>query len=264
MRTPALAIIGGTGLEEFIDVGYKYHKETMFGMVNYVLGSISNVDILFIPRHGFRHEDPPHKIRYKACIDLIAAHEISKVIAFTAVGSLRYDLEPGSIVIPNQVIDYSLHNDTFYNFNSFHVDFTYPYCADMGLKAFEVLRSEGLEVDYGYTYVSTYGPRFESASEIEMLRRIGADIVGMTNIPESVLAREAGLHYMVISIVSNYAAGMQAKVTADEVYDLIKHVKPKLRKILYTLVNLFVEYEPKDSCADFKDTYRDFREVGKI
>lgn len=264
MSIPALAIIGGTGLEEFIDVGYKYHKETMFGTVSYVLGSISNVDILFIPRHGFKHEDPPHKVRYKAYIDLIAAHGVSKVIAFTAVGSLRYDLEPGSIVIPNQIIDYSLHDDTFYNLDSFHVDFTFPYCVDMGLKAFEVLKSRGQDIRYGYTYVSTYGPRFESAGEIDMLRRVGADIVGMTNIPESVLAREAGLHYMVISVVSNYAAGMQARITADEVYDLMKRVKHRLRKILDILVNLFVEYEPEDGCNYFKEIYRDFREVGKI
>lgn len=264
MRSPVLAIIGGTGLEEFIDVGSRYYKETMFGTVNYVLGSISDVDIMFIPRHGFKHENPPHKVPYKANIDLIAAHNISKVIAFSAVGSLRYDLKPGSIVIPNQLIDYSLHGETFYDFDSFHVDFTFPYCRDMGLKAYQVLRERGIDVGYGYTYVSTYGPRFESAGEIEMLRRMGADIVGMTNVPESVLAREAGLHYMLISIVSNYAAGMQDRVTSEEVYDVMASVKPKLKDILHILVEVFAEYEPKDGCSSFRDTFRDFREVRRI
>ncbi len=261
MRRPLLAIVGGTGLEEFIEVGSRYYKETMFGSVGYVLGSISNKDVLFIPRHGFKHEYPPHKVPYKAIIDLISAHGIDKVIAFSAVGSLRYDLKPGDIVIPNQIIDFSLHGETFYDFNSFHVDFTSPYCRDMGYRAYETILASGLNIKYGYTYVSTYGPRFESAGEINMLRRLGADIVGMTNIPESVLAREAGIHYLLISTVSNYAAGMQKIVSAEEVYEIMDRVKPKLRKILNILVEDLADYTPTDECGYFRDTYRDYREV---
>ena len=260
--SPRLAIIGGTGLEKFIDAEGRYYKETLYGQVGYTFGYVGDVEVIFIPRHGFKHEYPPHKVPYKAIIDLIAANDIDKIIGFSAVGSLRYDLKPGDIVIPTQIIDFSKHRETFYGFNAYHVDFTYPYCMTLGLEILKALNGIGLDVKYGYTYVSTYGPRFESSAEINMLRRVGADIVGMTNIPESVLAREAGIHYVLISIVSNYAAGMQRRVSAEEVYDVMSKVEPILKKALRSIISSIKDVSPEDSCIAFKNVYREYREVG--
>ena len=259
--SPVLAVIGGTGLEKFISAGEYLSRNTVYGRVDYLLGLVSGSYIMFIPRHGFKHEYPPHKVPYKAIIDTIVAHGVDKVLAFSAVGSLRYDLKPGDIVIPTNLIDFSRHTETFYSFNAFHTDFTRPYCSDISRKIYISLRDSGIDIRYGYTYVSTYGPRFESSAEIDMYRMLGADIVGMTSIPESVLAREAGLHYSLISIVSNYAAGMQPIVTSEEVYETMSKVEDRLREILLKAVDILSGYSPRDGCSRFRDTYVESRGV---
>ncbi len=261
--SPRIAVIGGTGLEKFLDPVERLYKDTLYGQVGYTFGYVGDVEVIFIPRHGFNHEYPPHRVPYRAIIDVVAAHNIDKVVAFSAVGSLRYDLKPGDIVIPTQVIDYSIHQETFYDFNAYHVDFTNPYCRSLAIESYRELVRRGIDVKYGYTYVSTYGPRFESAAEITMLRRFGADIVGMTNIPESVLAREAGIHYILISTVSNYAAGMQRYVSSEEVYEVMRRRESILRDVLKIVVETIADLSPIDSCTNFRDVYRDVREVRK-
>jgi len=247
-----IGIIGGTGFERLISEGIKTELDTPYGNVEYIKGYLEDVDIIFIPRHGFRHEKPPHKIPYKANIYTFHKLGIERVIGISAVGSLREDLPPGSIVIPNQLIDYTTRRDTFYDEKAVHVDVTRPYCREMMKIVINKAHELKIDLRYGYVYITTEGPRFETPAEIRMFKKIGADIVGMTNIPEAILAREIGLHYILIALVTNYAAGMQNMVSMDEVYDVTKKAERNLYKLIrYSIKELSKAYLD-DECTKFK------------
>ncbi len=247
--TRAVGVIGGTGLEEILASG----EEAIFNWrglsIRFFKGLVGDTQVFFIPRHGPKHEYPPHRVPYKGYMTLFRCMGVDRVIGLSAVGSLRLDLEPGAIVIPTNLIDYSLHGSTFYDERVVHVDFTYPYCQELVEVLYTGLFKAGLDVRFGYTYVATYGPRFESAAEIEFLRRAGADVVGMTSIPESVLAREAGIHYALVAVVSNYAAGLQRRVTEDEVYMVMKRVLDGLKTGLRQIIPHVSEIDLKDGCS---------------
>ncbi len=244
-----VGIIGGTGLEKLLNLDENLVFRWRGLKINYSRGYVGDVDVVFIPRHGPNHEYPPHRVPYEAYITLLKCLGVDRVIGFSAVGSLRLDLRPGSIVIPDNIIDFSLHGRTFFDEDVFHVDFTHPYCRSLSLELYRCLKKMGINVLWGYTYVSTYGPRFESAAEIDFLRMVGGDIVGMTNIPESVLAREAGLHYTLVSVVSNYAAGIQSLITEEEVYKVVSDVINGLAEGIYSCIPDVAKAILEDNCS---------------
>ncbi len=211
-----VAIIGGTGLYENprLEKPEKVIVETRFGRALLYRGRHREQEIYFLARHGAGHGLPPHLVNYRANIAALKILGIDAVLATAAVGSLRQEMAPGDLVVIDQFIDFTRGRpSTFFEGGGagvVHIDMTEPYCPALRgafLRAGEAL---GEDIVDGGCYVCTEGPRFETPAEIAMFARWGGDLVGMTNVPEVVLAREAGLCYATITLVSNYAAGISA------------------------------------------------------
>lgn len=211
-----LAIIGGSGLTQLanLDVSRREVVRTPFGDPSGALtfGSIGGQSVVFLARHGYGHTIPPHLVNYRANIwALIKEAKASRIVSVASVGSIRRDLAPGSLVIPHQILDYTWgRSSTFFEGGAnqvVHVDFTHPY--DEALRA-ELLRAAeamGEPISEGAVYATTQGPRLETAAEVDRLERDGADIVGMTGMPEAVLARELEVPYAALCVVANWGAG---------------------------------------------------------
>ncbi|MEP6757546.1 MAG: MTAP family purine nucleoside phosphorylase [Chthonomonadales bacterium] len=212
-----IAIIGGTGFETLagdleitrIDVG------TCFGPIIVNRASRASTEFYFLSRHGADHHIAPHSVPYQANIAALVELGVSHVIGTNAVGSLSIDLEPGSFVLYDDFIDFTRNRPLTYWTGHpsksklvVHTDFSNPYCDAIRKALLEWSAISGVNLVKSATYVCTDGPRFESPAEIRMFRAMGGDVVGMTGLPEAIFAREAGLHYAGIGIVSNLGAGL--------------------------------------------------------
>lgn len=213
------AIIGGSGLlslADFEPVG-QYAIDTAWGRPSCPVarGRLAGVDILFLPRHGERHQIPPHRVNYRANIAALVALGASHVFAFNAVGGIDPALAPGALVVPDQLIDYTWGREHTYADSALaplqHVDFTQPYHETTRQALIAAALSSGIPVHRNGVYAATQGPRLESAAEIRRLRRDGCDLVGMTGMPEAGLAREKKLPYACLALVVNAAAGTSAR-----------------------------------------------------
>ena len=222
-----IAIIGGTGLTSikgFKETG-KEVISTPFGEASAPLiqGDLFGQEVCFIARHGTEHTIPPHKINYRANIWLLKNAGIEKVISVNAVGSIRSDMQPSSLIIPDQIIDYTTSRiNTFYEeelTNVVHIDFTQPFCEELRQSIINVANAKKIEIISEGTYAATEGPRLESAAEVNRLERDGCHLIGMTCMPEAALAREQELCYASISVVANLAAG---RGTEDLNMDMIE------------------------------------------
>lgn len=210
-----LAIIGGSGMTVLPGMGQLRHlaASTAYGEPSapIAVGSINGREIAFLARHGEGHSIAPHEINYRANIQALKEAGVREVVSIATVGGIRADFGPGALVVPSQLIDYTWgRRSTFFEgpgASVTHVDFTEPYSANLRAKILAAARSCGEAVADGGVYAVTQGPRLETAAEIVRLERDGADLVGMTAMPEAVLAREAGLDYAAVAVVANHAAG---------------------------------------------------------
>ena len=210
-----LAIIGGSGLTTLsnLDVSHREVVRTPYGEPSgaLVFGQICGKPAMFLPRHGYGHTIPPHVVNYRANLWALHHHRATGIISVASVGGIHGDLQPGDIVIPDQIIDYTWgRKSSFFDGNGTpvtHVDFTEPYDAELRCRVREAGAELGIAMKDGGVYAATQGPRLETAAEIDRLERDGADLVGMTGMPEAVLARELDLPYAAISVVANHAAG---------------------------------------------------------
>lgn len=210
-----LAIIGGSGLARLsvLEVTHRQVVRTPFGDPSCALtfGQIGGSNVVFIARHGYGHSLAPHEINFRANIWALKQQNIKGIIAIGAVGGIRADMVPGAIALPDDVLDYTWGREHTY-FEGLdkpvvHVDFTHPFCPDLRARILRAAQAESVPVIDGGVYACTQGPRLESAAEINRLERDGADMVGMTGMPEAALARELGLPYALVAVVANYAAG---------------------------------------------------------
>lgn len=210
-----LAIIGGSGLTRLanLEVTRRIVVRTPYGDPSgaLTLGTIRGAPVVFLARHGYGHTIPPHKVNYRANIWALNEQKVKYVVGVASVGGIRADLAPGTILIPNQIIDYT-HGREFTYFNGtdrsvVHVDFTQPYCEPLRQRLHDAARIANENVLDGGTYAASQGPRLETAAEITRFERDGAHMVGMTGMPEAGLARELGLCYASIAFVVNWAAG---------------------------------------------------------
>jgi len=207
-------IIGGSGLQSLsiLERGVALNTDTPYGKPSaaIVRGCVGDAVAFFLPRHGTGHTVPPHLINYRANIWAIRHHGASQVISVASVGGIQEALVPGTIVIPNQIIDYTWGRpSTFVSEGAqvMHIDFTQPFSTRLrAVLLSAALACNELVVDGG-VYAATQGPRLESAAEIDRIGRDGGTIVGMTGMPEAALARELGLDYAMIAVVVNAAAG---------------------------------------------------------
>ena len=228
-----IGIIGGSGVYQLTDMADSVKSKTVrtdFGdPVEVSILSIGGKEVAFIPRHAHGHSVPPHKINFKANIDALKNLGVTKIIATNSVGSLNTEIPPGSFLLPTSFLDFtSVRDKTFFHDEVVHVDMTEPYCPSLN----KTIASCG-DVILGGTYVCTEGPRFETTAEIKMFEILGGDVVGMTGLPEAVLAREREMCYSSICIVSNFAAGIsEDKLTIDEVFESMEEIKADLNKLI--------------------------------
>lgn len=237
------AVIGGSGLAKLagLEVVRREVVRTPWGDPScpLTLGRFDGEDIVFLARHGYGHTLAPHEINYRANLYALHRAGVEGIVAVATVGGIRDDLGPGTMVVPDQIVDYTTGRaSTFFEGPDQpvnHVDFTEPY--DERLRQRLVLAAAGINepVALGATYGCTQGPRLETAAEIRRMERDGCDIVGMTGMPEAVLARELGIPYATLAVVVNAAAGTGGSRTAismDEIRAVLDDAMTRVRAVL--------------------------------
>ncbi|KAF0163445.1 MAG: 5'-methylthioadenosine phosphorylase [Rhodocyclaceae bacterium] len=210
-----LGIIGGSGLTQLanLDVSHREVVRTPYGEPSGPLtfGRVGCQDVVFVARHGYGHTIPPHMVNYRANMHALQTSGATQVISIASVGGIRGDLGPGTLVVPHQIIDYTWGREMTFQSGGegpvVHVDFTEPYDGGVRKLLLDVAQRIGEEMVDGAVYATTQGPRLETAAEIQRMCGDGADVVGMTGMPEAALARELQLPYAALCVVSNWAAG---------------------------------------------------------
>ncbi|MBP1744263.1 MAG: 6-oxopurine nucleoside phosphorylase [Firmicutes bacterium] len=237
------AIIGGTGVTDssFFENQQSMNVDTPFGSVEVMKADRGDNEVFFLERHTKGHKLTPSQVNYKGNIYALKKLGIDFVVATTAVGGVQ-NCRVGDFVILDQFIDFTKNRELTYfgekGSGVVHMDMTEPYCSTLRRALAESMERCGARyVDKG-TYVCTEGPRFETPAEINMFKILGGDVVGMTNVPEVVLAREMGLHYATISLVTNYAAGIsETALSHKEVLECMDEMAGALRSVLLDLID---------------------------
>jgi len=249
-----IAIIGGTGVYDPANLTDVQEAElvTPYGTINYLQGRYEDKEVFFLARHGSGHSVPPHRINYRANIWGLKMLGVTEVIATAAVGSLNQEMPPGEMVLLDQFIDFTKYRvDTFYDGGPagvVHVDYTAPYCPRVRAVLLAAAKEAGITLIPRGTYVCTEGPRYETPAEIKAYAVLGGDLVGMTNVPEVVLAREAGLCYATVAMVTNWAAGISPHpLTHREVVEIMDRNTEKLRRLLMRAISGLSE-DPDCAC----------------
>ncbi len=242
-----LAIIGGTGLTSLdgLEIIQREVIHTPFGEPSGPLthGVLNDKAVLFLARHGDGHTIPPHRINYRANIWALHHAGVKRVIAVAAVGGIHAALPPGALAIPDQVIDYTWGRPGTYFEDDLtevtHIDFSYPYCDELRAMLIDQCKAVGLDVCETGTYGATQGPRLETAAEIARMDRDGCTMVGMTGMPEAVLARELDLNYACCAVSANWAAGKGdgSIISMAEIEENLKSGMGRVRQVLQLLLS---------------------------
>jgi 5'-methylthioadenosine phosphorylase len=241
-----LAIIGGSGLSKLgnMEVTRRKVVRTPYGEPSGALtfGRIGACDVVFLARHGYGHTIAPHQVNYRANLWALKESGALEVVSVASVGSIRKDLWPGVLVLPHQVIDYTWGRPSTYFEGAGvavnHIDFTEPYSSSVRAKLLAAAASCGERITDQGVYAATQGPRLETAAEITRLERDGADVVGMTGMPEAALAREISLEYAAIAVVANFAAGRgesEHAIPLDRISAVLEESMGRVRRIIETL-----------------------------
>jgi len=236
---PNIGIIAGSGFYEIEGIEIKDLKKvtTPYGEPSdlYRLCEMSGREVVFLSRHGTPHHIPPHRINYRANIWGFRELGVERILSVNAVGGINRKLRPGDMVIPDQIIDMTHGRaTTFYDGNEvIHIDFTHPFCSELREALIGMGRKLGVAPVESGTYICVNGPRLESKAEIQYFSSMGADIVGMTVMPEAHLARELELCYAGIAVVTNYAAGISPqRLTTAEVVEGMKASMKRVRDLI--------------------------------
>jgi 5'-methylthioadenosine phosphorylase len=253
---PKVGVIGGSGLYQIPDLIIKEYKQltTPFGAPSdtYMLGELSGREVVFLPRHGFKHHIPPHRINYRANIWGFKELGVERIISISAAGGIEFDIRPGMIIIPDQIIDMTNgRKSTFYNGDEVvHIDFTEPYCPELRESLFRGGENSGTELRNSGIYLCTNGPRLETRAEIKMFSNMGVAIVGMTAMPEAALARETEICLAGVVVVTNYAAGIAKKMlTTTEVIETMREATTRIGNLLLGTFHL-IPGERRCPCKD--------------
>ena len=233
-----LAIIGGTGLSQLanLEIVRRQAVRTPYGEPSGALtfGTIHGREVVFLARHGYGHTIPPHKVNYRANIWALQHAGARYVVSLASVGGIRADLGPGQLAVPMQIIDYTWGREGTYftgiDRSVVHIDFTHPYCEALRERLLRAAQAAAEPILAGGVYAATQGPRLETAAEIDRLERDGADMVGMTGMPEAALA-----------IVVNHAAGRAGSAGGVQMSDInavSRQIVVRVHRILDQLVLL--------------------------
>ena len=238
-----IGIIGGTGLSSFHQGRSVGDRLTPYGETSAaIIGSeIEGIPVCFLARHGDPHRIPPHKVNYRANIWAFKELGVSKLVAVNAVGGITSEMPAGSLVIPDQIVDYTYGRDhTFYDGNNNeleHIDFSFPFAAGLRQLIVTAAAASNINIIDGATLGVTQGPRLESAAEINRMESDGCELVGMTAMPEAALARELSIDYASICLVVNPAAGRgHSVITMDQINDVIQFGMTDVRRLLMAAI----------------------------
>lgn len=232
-----VAVIGGSGLYALLDQPETRKIDTPYGEPSdpVTIATVGAIRVAFLPRHGADHRFPPHKIPYRANMWALRSLGVRQILAPCAVGGLRPELGPGTFVVPDQLIDRTSGRiQTFYDTGAVHVNFADPYCPNGRRVALEATARHGIDAVDGGAMVVIEGPRFSTRAESRWFTAIGGAIVNMTGHPEAILARELGLCYAAIALVTDLDAGVEGDqgVTQEEVFRVFGENTDRLRNVL--------------------------------
>lgn len=217
----AIAVISGTGLYDMAiwRDSQELLVQTPYGAAKLYAAAFQGQELFFLPRHGLQHGVPPHLINYRANICALAQAGVRDILAFCSVGSMKKDTPPGSLLLLRQFIDMTWGRESSFSTIGAmgHVAMDQPYCPRLNDILLHAAAQKDIPLRDDGLYLCTQGPRFETPAEIALYASWGANLVGMTGVPEVVLAREAGLCYAAVGVVANYAAGLTASVDEAEV-----------------------------------------------
>ena len=237
-----IAVIAGSGAGRiFQDMVDRDVIVTPYGSVKTYSSEELHPDIPIVLRHGAGHKVPPHLVAYRANIAGLAMIGTERVVAIGAVGSLRSSLRPGDIVFPDQFLDFTkARPSTFVETigNDYgHTDMTNPFCEDLRRIALGSAGELEIPIHPRATYVCTDGPRYETSAEIRMFKMLGGDLVGMTCVPEVALAREKGMCYLHLSVITNMAAGIQPEpISHEKVERIIANKTLQVRQLIKRVI----------------------------
>jgi 5'-methylthioadenosine phosphorylase len=237
-----IGILGGSGFYDPSLFGpmAEIKMNTPYGSPSDIISvaEFKGIKVAFLPRHGKRHSIPPHLINYRANIWAMKDLGVKRIVSPSAVGSLRDEMKPGDLVIPDQFIDFTKgRKSTFFDGAVVgHFSLADPYCPELRKLSAETAKELGMTYHDRATYVCIEGPRFSTRAESKLFRNWGADIIGMTLVPEVTLAREAGICYLTLATVTDYDVWADRPVTAEEVVETLKSNVEKVKSLLTQLL----------------------------
>ncbi len=238
-----IGIFGGTGIYDsgILENPQEIEINTPYGKPSdkITIGIFKGRKIAFLPRHGKKHTIAPHMINFKANIWAFKELGITRIIAPSAVGSLKEEFEPGNFALPTQFLDFTKSRDGSFSEDGrvIHISVADPFCPELQSSILEVADNQNVEIHKDCTYVCIEGPRFSTKAESKFYRTTGAEIIGMTLVPECQLAREAQMCYASISTVTDYDVWAEKPVTAKEVMETLSKNVERTKKILTELID---------------------------
>lgn len=249
-----VGVFGGSGFYSLIENAREVEVETPYGCPSdaFALGEITGKRVAFLPRHGKAHRIPPHMINYRANMWAMKSLGVKRIIGPTACGSLAKAVQPGSMVVADQVVDRTSGRiDTFYDGPiTTHVSFADPYCPTMRPIAIEALKSLGIDTHERGTIVVVQGPRFSTRSESKWFADAGWEVINMTQYPECYLARELEMCYVNISLITDYDVGLEGlegpPVSHHEVIEVFNRNNARVKDAIFQIVD---RVDVKASCG---------------
>ena len=241
--TAEIGIFGGTGIydSEMLKNSKEITVETPYGNTSdaITIGELGGKKVAFMPRHGKKHSIPPHLINYCANIWAFKELGITRIISPSAVGSLKEEIKPGNFVLPTQFIDFtkSRRNSFSEDGRVIHISVADPFCPELQEIVSSVANNQGISLHKDCTYTCIEGPRFSTKAESRFYKSTGADIIGMTLVPECQLAREAQICYVSIATVTDYDVWAEKPVTAKEVLETLSKNVEKTKELLTILID---------------------------
>jgi 5'-methylthioadenosine phosphorylase len=242
LSSAEVGVFGGSGFYEFLGGVEEIKVQTPFGEPSapVMVGEIGGRRVAFIPRHGAKHEYPPHRVPYRANIWAMKELGVTRLVGPCAAGSLQPHVKPGDFVICDQVVDRTRSREhTFYDGPvTTHISWADPYCPQIRSVAIEQARSQGINVHERGTVVVIEGPRFSTRAESAWFGGQGWEVINMTQYPEALLAREQEICYANVSLITDYDVGVEgvAPVTHDEVIRVFTQNNERLRDLLFAIV----------------------------
>jgi 5'-methylthioadenosine phosphorylase len=243
MSAAPIGVLGGSGFYEFVDGATAHDIDTPWGAPSapVMVGAVDGHPVAFLARHGLQHQFLPHRVNFRANVWALRAVGVERLIAPCAAGSLSPDIHPGEFVVLDQLVDRTWgRGDTFCDGPELHhIGFADPYCPTLGGALGDAARAEGITVHEGGTVVVINGPRFSTRAESQWFRAQGWHVVNMTQYPEAALARELGLCFGGLALVTDYDAGLHAgddAVEIDAVLAVLRDNVDRLRGVLRTAI----------------------------